>query len=150
MSFTVAHAYRPKRRASPEADFQTRLVEVLRARLKDALVFHIPNGINMPIASAMKLRRMGLLAGVPDLGILHAKGKILFLECKSADGVDTTSQKNLFPVIRALGHRIEIVRNIAEALQYCDEAGIQFAESNVVDARTLFKQESLGVRRRPA
>jgi hypothetical protein len=116
----------------------------------DAVIFHIPNGVNMPIPAAMKLRRMGLLSGIPDLGILHSGGKILFLECKAGKGSASPSQIAMFAEMRRLGHRVDVVRDVTEALTFCADVGIRISESVVKDASSLFKQESMGVRRRRA
>ncbi len=144
MTFTLERNG-PKRK-TPEADFQSHLVAVLRQRLAGALVFHIPNGINLAMPAALRLRRMGLKAGIPDLGVLHAGGKILFLECKAQNGSLSPEQIAVFADIRALGHRVEVVREVSEALQYCGEAGIKVTP--VERARDLFKRESAKTGRR--
>jgi len=148
MAFTLERIKR--RRATPEADFQSRLVAILRDRLIDAVVFHIPNGVNMPIPAAMKLRRMGLLSGIPDLGILHSGGKILFLECKADAGRLSPTQIDIIDEMRRLGHRVDVVRDVSEALTFCADVGIRISESVVNDASSLFKQETVGLRRRRA
>jgi hypothetical protein len=145
MSFTLER--RGPKRKRPEADFQSHLVDVLRQRLEGALVFHIPNGVNQPLPAALRLRRMGLTAGIPDLAVLHAGGKILFLECKAQMGSVSPEQNSIFAEIRALGHRVEVVREVAEALQYCGEAGIKVTPLD--RARDLFKRESAKSRRAP-
>ena len=145
MTFTLERT--GARRKTPEADFQSHLVGVLRQRLCDALVFHVPNGVNQPLAAALRLRRMGLTAGIPDLVVLHAGGKILFLECKAEKASVSPEQNAVFAAIRALGHRVEVVREVAEALQYCGEAGIKVTPPDRV--RDLFKRESAKIGRRP-
>ena len=140
MTFTLER--RGPKRKTPEADFQSHLVGVLRQRLADALVFHIPNGVNLPLPAALRLRRMGLTAGIPDLCVLHSGGKILFLECKAQMGSISPEQNAVFAEIRALGHRVEVVREVVEALRYCGEAGIKVTAPDTLNARDLFKRES--------
>lgn len=53
-----------------------------------ALLYHIPNGGSRNKAEAVKLKQMGVLAGVPDLCLPVPKGVYhgLYIEMKYADG----------------------------------------------------------------
>jgi hypothetical protein len=148
MAYTLEYVQRRGRRAAPEADFQSQLVAVLRERLIDAIVCHVPNGVNMPMPTAMKLRRMGLLSGVPDLCIMHGGGKTLWLECKSGTGSVSPKQRDIIDTMRAMGHRVEVVRTIAEALTFSGEAGIAIKDIDKAGASALWRAEIAKVRRR--
>lgn len=148
MAFTLELVKRRSRRAAPEADFQSQLVAVLRERLVDAIVCHVPNGVNMPMPTAMKLRRMGLLSGVPDLCIMHGGGKTLWLECKSGTGSVSPKQRDIIDTMRAMGHRVEVVRTISESLTFCAEAGIAITDTDRHGASALWRAEVSKARRR--
>jgi hypothetical protein len=60
------------------------------------------------------------------------------------------TQIDIIGEMRRLGHRVDVVRDVSEALTFCADVGIRISESNVRDASDLFKQESMGVRRRRA
>jgi len=82
------------------------LVSYFKRRYPQAIMFHIPNqgisGIKGKIYGA-KMKKMGLVAGVPDLFIAHP-GKHdkrgLFIEMKSPRGKVSQKQKD---VINYLG-----------------------------------------------
>ena len=60
-----------------------------------ALLHHIPNGGSRNRKEAVKLKRMGVLAGVPDLHLPVAKAgyNSLYIEMKYGDGRLQTTQK---------------------------------------------------------
>ena len=48
--------------------------------------FHVPNGIKVSIAKAMRLKAMGLVSGIPDIVIVLPEEKVLWLEMKKQKG----------------------------------------------------------------
>ncbi len=68
-----------------------------------ALLYHIPNGGSRNKAEAVKLKQMGVLAGVPDLCLPVPKGVYygLYIEMKYADGrLEKTQREFLRAVAR--------------------------------------------------
>ena len=72
------------------------------------LLHHIPNGGHRNKKEAVKLKRMGVLAGVPDLHLPVARSGYhnLFIEMKFGDGKLQKSQE-------------EFMRNAAPERNYC-------------------------------
>lgn len=64
------------------------------------LIFHVPNEGARSKAEAMKLKSMGVLAGVPDLILLKP---LCGIELKMPNGVVSTSQKELHTLWGANG-----------------------------------------------
>lgn len=60
------------------------------------------------------LKTMGLLSGVADLSYLLPDGKIMFIELKSAKGVQSPTQKAFEQSILSLGGTYKIARDIYE------------------------------------
>jgi hypothetical protein len=69
-----------------EADEQIALVQWLN--LKKILYYHIPNGLRRHILEAKKLKKMGVMPGVPDLCIPIPNKKYhgLYIELKRTGG----------------------------------------------------------------
>ena len=65
---------------------------------KADLLFHIPNGGKRNIREAVKFKKMGVKAGIPDLFLSQASGKYfgLYIEMKAGKGKLTDNQKNYF------------------------------------------------------
>ena len=75
-----------------EYEIHTALVQHLRLLANpEAVWFHVPNSPRNQIQGA-RLKRMGMLAGAPDLIFLH-NGEAFALELKSAKGGLTDSQR---------------------------------------------------------
>lgn len=121
MTFTLD---RPKRRKHEEASMQEVLVRDLRLLLpKGAFVFHCPNGGERNPLEAARLKRQGVVAGIPDLLIVHA-GRVCGLELKSRGGRLSDEQRNVIDILRNAGMRVEIARSHGEALDRIREMGI--------------------------
>jgi hypothetical protein len=81
-----------------------------------ARLFHPPNeGRRTPIEGA-RLRQMGLLPGLPDLGICWPVGKMGWLEVKSDSGRLSDAQRQCHADLQALGFPVAVVRSVDEAL----------------------------------
>ena len=57
-----------------EDDLQTSCMQWLQYAHPDVLAFHVPNGGNRSAREGAKFKRMGVLAGVPDILIITPKG----------------------------------------------------------------------------
>lgn len=59
--------------------------------------------------SAVKLKAAGMAAGEPDLRIYFFGGRLALMEFKGERGKLEDSQKERFPLLRALGFTVEII-----------------------------------------
>lgn len=133
-----------------EATFQTKLVNLLRVILpKDAFVFAVPNGGKRDVVEAVNLKRQGVVAGVPDLCIIH-KGRAFGLELKAKAGKLSDSQAETFPKLRDAGMRIEVARSEGEAIGHIKDMGIPLKTGNAPltdrdvtrEIQQVFKEET--------
>lgn len=77
------------------------------------LIFAVPNGGTRNIREAMTLKNTGVLSGVSDLIVIH-NGKVLFIEVKLPNGIQSTSQLEFEQRIKALGFDYYLIRSIEE------------------------------------
>ena len=100
----------------PESEefFQYFVVDFLSLALpKEAFFFHIPNGGKRPTREGVKLKKMGVKAGVPDLFIGY-RGTAVFLELKVNKGKLSRKQNETIQNLEKAGFPCFVVRNIAE------------------------------------
>ena len=108
----------------------------------DAFFFAVPNGGSRHISEAVAFKRAGVRAGVPDLIFIY-QGKAHGLELKAKKGTISDSQKVTFPLMRNAGMRIEVARNITEALYFIGEMGIPLrCQDSRYAARDMFQEET--------
>lgn len=107
----------------PEASEQARLVGALRCkwsviadRACRPIVFHVPNGGSRNAMEASNLKTQGVLAGIPDLGIIMPRGEMIWIEMKAEDGRVSAAQKELHPHMDELGHEVIVAYSAEEAL----------------------------------
>jgi hypothetical protein len=82
------------KRRQPEFEFHCCVGDYLRTALAaDVRWFHVPNGEHRTQATGERLKRMGVMPGVPDIIILHA-GRTLWLELKSNKGKLSPTQED--------------------------------------------------------
>ena len=94
---------------------------------------HAANDGKRSIASAMRLKRLGMVAGDPDLRVWKPREGldpfemqaplVGFLEVKSATGRLTPSQVEEIALLRADGFPVAVVRSVDEALTALREWG---------------------------
>ena len=82
-------------RVPTEAETHKAVLAYLRTVLPDAIVFHPANGGSRDIREAVNLKSMGVMAGVPDLCIIHS-GRAYFLEVKRAKGARVSDHQHQF------------------------------------------------------
>lgn len=70
----------------------------------------IPNGGARSAVTGARLKREGVVAGMPDLVLLCAKcGRhALFIEMKTKRGRVSHSQRDLFPLLEAQGYGVAV------------------------------------------
>ena len=86
---------------------QEQFVSWFRIEYPNLIIFSVPNGGSRNELEGAKLKRTGLLAGIPDLIVLFPDKTIIFIEMKRrVGGKLTPSQKKIFPIIELFGFTI--------------------------------------------
>ena len=90
-------------RRSPEAQIQRSIFQHLRVRGTPGMfAFHVPNGgYRRPVEAAI-LKGLGVVAGVPDIIIVH-EGRCYGLELKAKGGRATPKQLEAIAAMEAAG-----------------------------------------------
>ena len=103
-------------RAHPEDDFQETVIAQARLMLRrEVMFFHVPNGGKRNVREAAKLKRMGVLAGVPDLIFIRA-GAVYMLELKTGKNDTTPIQKATIAALTEAGAQIAVCRTMEEVV----------------------------------
>ena len=110
--------------ASEDAE-QVAVVNWLRA--KGALVFHIPNGMKSGPVTGARFKRLGVLAGVPDLCFVLHGGKVVWLEMKKLKGKVSKEQMAVHEQFINHGHIVVIGYGAKDAIK-------KVIELDIVDA----------------
>lgn len=81
-----------------------------------SLLHHSPNGGKRNAAEGRKFKEMGTKAGYPDLvlNVANLNYHGLFVELKSAKGVQQPTQKLMEEQLVRQGYRYELCRNLEE------------------------------------
>lgn len=84
-----------------------------------ALLHHIPNGGNRNAREGAKLKRMGVLAGAPDLHLPAARGGYhsLYIEMKFDDGRLLKSQREFLTAAAGLQNYCVVCYSVADAIE---------------------------------
>lgn len=77
------------------------------------LIFHVPNGENRNVATAVKLKRMGVLPGVADF-LIFFHGVCVAIELKDGGGKQSAAQEKFQARWTGLGHWYEIARSLED------------------------------------
>lgn len=87
------------------------------------LLYHIPNGGSRNKAEAVKLKQMGVLAGVPDLHLPVPKGIYngLYIEMKYADGRVERLQREFLKTAAGYGYYCAVCYGTGEAINILNE-----------------------------
>ena len=102
---------RPKKRQNHEDTEQIALIQWASwhsfngGKLSDYL-HHSPNGGSRHVAEAVKFKRMGVLAGFPDLFLFIPKGEYhgLFIELKAKGGRVSKAQADMIARLQEAGY----------------------------------------------
>ena len=100
----------------PEQALQIRLVHTLRIVAPDVLVWHTPNGGKRDAREAALFKAMGVLPGIPDLGLCWAIARIGFMELKAGRNGPTAAQAEMHERLKAMGFLVAIALDVEEAL----------------------------------
>lgn len=85
-----------------------------------ALMFHIPNESNVPVQYRVKLKRMGLKSGVPDICLPVARGgyHALYIEMKRTKRSATSEQQKwTIAKLNAVGNIAIICKGAEQAIE---------------------------------
>ena len=100
--------------ASEDAE-QVAVVNWLRA--KGALVFHIPNGMKSGPVTGARFKRLGVLAGVPDLCFVLHGGEVVWIEMKKLKGKVSKEQMAVHEQLINHGHIVVIGYGAKDAIK---------------------------------
>lgn len=84
----------------------------------DWVIAHVPNGGNRSAQEAAKFKRMGVLAGYPDL-IIHGPKVFALVELKTAKGSRSEKQIALHAKLEALGAYVFTIDNLNDFMHLC-------------------------------
>lgn len=91
---------------SSEASHQEGLVNWFRQRYPGVLCFHIPNGEHRALSVGVRLKKLGVIAGIPDLFIPAWK---LWIELKREKGGKVSpEQEKIHDYLRKVGYTVII------------------------------------------
>lgn len=91
---------------------------------KDIVWYHPPNGGKRNAREAAKFKRMGVLAGVPDLCFILPGGTAAYIELKVEGSYLRPSQKQFKKKAEALGAKFAVCRSIEDVRETLNEWGI--------------------------
>lgn len=112
-----------RKRKSIEHIEQVKVVQHVRAFYPDTIIAAIPNGGDRTASERVRLHSEGVLAGMPDLCVLEAKGGFhgLFVEMKTDTGKVSSKQSDIKLQLNAKGYKAVVARSAAEAIKTIEE-----------------------------
>lgn len=101
-----------------EERIQMMVVQWFRTQYRDAFLTISPN-VKVSIGVAMKLKRMGYLAGTPDLLILHPVGDFCgcLIELKTDEGKPSSKQMAILSHLRDVGYFSAVCYGFDDAVE---------------------------------
>jgi hypothetical protein len=96
-----------------EKEIQMHAWQWVKDAYPDLLIFHVPSGETRDMATAMKLKRMGVVPGVADF-LMFLPGVPIAIELKTGKGVQSGAQEHFQKVWERLGHVYKIARSLDE------------------------------------
>lgn len=103
-----------------EDKIQAAIVTSVRYKYPKAILFAVPNGGWRSKLTAMILKATGVLRGVSDLIFIY-KGKIIFIEVKTATGKQTPEQIEFQKLVTDQGFPYWIMRSAFQTLNRIEE-----------------------------
>lgn len=85
----------------------------VRKTYPDLLIFHVPSGETRDIATAVKLKRMGVIPGVADF-LMFVAGVAVAIEMKEPNGKQSAVQKIFQERWEKAGNFYKIARSLEE------------------------------------
>lgn len=102
-----------------EHDIQSACVNWFRYQYPKYLIYAIPNGGERNAIVAAKLKKEGVLAGVPDLHIPIARKGFhgLYIEMKAGKNKPTDNQQTIMDKLRNEGYKCEVCWNLGDFMK---------------------------------
>lgn len=102
-----------------EHDIQSACVNWFRYQYPKYLIYAIPNGGERNAIVAAKLKKEGVLAGVPDLHIPIARKGFhgLYIEMKAGKNKPTDNQLTIMDKLRNEGYKCEVCYNLDDFIK---------------------------------
>jgi hypothetical protein len=98
---------------SSEASHQEGFITWFRFKFPDVLIFHIPNGEQRALSVGVRLKKQGVVAGVPDLFIPAWK---LWIEFKRKEGGTVSDkQRKIMDYLTRVGYTCMVAHGAEEA-----------------------------------
>lgn len=99
-----------------ESELQIQCVEWFKIKYPKKLIFSIPNGAKKSLLTALRMRREGLLSGVPDLFIPEPFRNFsgLFIEMKSKYGKLSSNQKDVIQKLRERNYAVYVCNSFSQ------------------------------------
>ena len=105
------------------------MIEWIRWTCPSVVAYAIPNGGYRTKAEAARLKWTGVLAGIPDVGLVLPGGQAAFFEIKPSKGYLSEEQEEMLPRLEALGALVAVVRSIDDARAAFRAWGIETREA---------------------
>lgn len=124
---------KPKKRAHPERDLQKTIVGYINRFVQNVVVAAVTNeeqgrGDAEQRARFGAMRRAsGVLTGHPDLIVYLPGGRIALWELKAPKGRISTAQHLVHARLSELGHPVELIRTLEDAMAALVRAGVPVA-----------------------
>lgn len=102
-----------KSKSISEDKEQEGLVIWFRQKYPGMLIFHVPNGEQRALSVGIRLKKQGVVAGIPDLFIPSLK---IFIELKRKDGgVVSKEQEKIIAYLQRVGYTVWVCHGAEEA-----------------------------------
>lgn len=99
-----------------EDELQSACVTTFRLMFPGRIIFAIPNGGKRNVREAARMKKQGVLAGVPDLCIPEPMNGFhgLYIEMKSQKGTLSPAQKEMIALLEERGYWCEVCKSFDE------------------------------------
>jgi len=107
-----------KRNSCSEHTLQVQCISYFKIHNPSKLIYAIPNGGLRNKFEAIKLKKEGVLAGIPDICIPHQSScnryNALYIEFKARLGRLSASQRHIIPYLEKAGNKVVVIRTFEE------------------------------------
>jgi hypothetical protein len=104
-------------RMSPEEALQSACVKwfaLSHGNARRGVLLHIPNGGSRPSREGAKLKKMGTVAGAPDLLLIHGDGRVSAFELKAEGGTVSKPQREMHARLAEHFVAVHVVRSLEQ------------------------------------
>lgn len=113
----------------PEDQIQVAILDWIAACVPQAYAFHIPNERKCSFKAGSKLKMIGVKSGVADLAVMLPRGRQIYIEVKTDDGVLSPAQETFWLTAKKLGFDCFVARSIDDVRRAFKELGIPTREA---------------------